>query len=121
MLSYPYNYIPAPEERTYGMLCHLLAFSTFIVPFGNILGPLVMWLIKKDSSPYVDANGKEALNFQISIMIYLVASGVLMLILIGFILALAVFVFWIVAVIIACVKANEGVVYRYPLTIRFFT
>lgn len=115
-----YNYVPSKEERTYGMLCHLLALSTFIVPFGSILGPLVIWLIKKDQSPYVDAQGKESLNFQISIAIYAIVSSILILILVGGILLIAIGIFWLVYVIIASTKANDGIVYRYPLTIRFF-
>ncbi|OBR66746.1 orotate phosphoribosyltransferase [Paenibacillus oryzae] len=101
------------------MLCHLLALSTFIVPLGSILGPLVMWLIKKDQSPYVDAQGKESLNFQISIAIYAIVASILILILIGGILLIGIGIFWLVFVIIASTKANDGIVYRYPLTIRF--
>lgn len=114
-----FNYVPSKEERTYGMLCHLLALSTFIVPLGSILGPLVMWLIKKDQSPYVDAQGKESLNFQISIAIYAIVASILILILIGGILLIGIGIFWLVFVIIASTKANDGIVYRYPLTIRF--
>lgn len=107
------------EEHTYGMLCHLLAFSMFIIPFGSILGPLVIWLIKKEQSPYVDAQGKESLNFQISVLIYAAISAILLLAFIGILLLIALGVFWLIFVIIASIKANEGVLYRYPLTIRF--
>ena len=110
------------NSRLYGMLCHLLALSLYIgVPFGNILGPLIMWLVKKDEYPFVDDQGKESLNFQISMMLYGVIAGVLVLIVIGIPLLIAIAAFDLVMVIIASIKANEGVPYRYPLTIRFIT
>ena len=100
------------------LLCYLISFVGFFVPFGNIVGPLVVWLVKREQSPFVDHHGKEAINFQISLTIYALASLLLMLILVGFLLLPAVVVFGIVMVIIAAVRANEGVEYRYPLTIR---
>lgn len=102
----------------FAMLCHLTALSGLVIPFGNIIGPLVIWLMKKDVYPVVDDQGKESLNFQISIFIYLIASAILIIILIGIILMVAVGVFAIVMTIIASIKANEGVKYRYPLCIR---
>lgn len=107
------------EEKTYGMLCHLLAFSGFVIPFGNIIGPLVIWLMKKDQSYFVDMHGKESLNFQISIAIYGIISGLLAFIIIGIVTGIALFIFWIVLTIIASIRASEGNGYRYPLTIRF--
>lgn len=113
---------PTSDECMWAMLCHLTALSGYIgVPFGNIVGPLVVWLIKKDEMPLVDDQGKESLNFQISVLIYAVVSGLAILILIGIVLLPAVLIFSIVMTIIAAVKANSGEVYRYPLTIRFFT
>lgn len=89
------------DDKTMGLLCHLLGIFT------GFIGPLVVWLIKKDTSPYVDAQGKEALNFQLSILIYcLLTCG-----LAG--------IFGLIMAIIASIKANEGIVYRYPLAIRF--
>lgn len=108
------------EAYTWGMLCHLAALSLFVgIPFGHLIGPLVVWLIKKDHYPFVDDQGKEALNFQISMTIYGIISGVLCLILIGFLLLIALLVLEIVLVIIATVNASKGELYRYPLTIRF--
>ncbi|MCR2807862.1 DUF4870 domain-containing protein [Paenibacillus soyae] len=107
------------EERTYGMLCHILAFSGFIVPFGTIIGPLIMWLIKKDQSAFINDQGKEAVNFQISCAIYAIVGAVLCLIVIGVFLLIALGIFWIIFVIIGSVKANEGKLYRYPMTLRF--
>ena len=107
-------------DRTWDMLCHLSALSgLFVVLAGFILGPLVVWLIKKNEIPSVDAHGKEALNFQISMAIYFIASAILIVIGIGVLLMPVVAVTDIVLVIIASVKASNGQPYRYPLTIRF--
>jgi len=107
------------QARTWEMLCHLSALAGFFIPFGNLLGPLIVWLIKKNEIPSVDAHGKESLNFQISILIYAIVSGILVLVLIGFVLLIAVGIFSLVCIIIASIKASNGVPYRYPLTIRF--
>lgn len=110
--------VPSKEECTWGMLCHLAAFSGFIIPFGNIIGPLIIWVIKKDQMSFVDEQGKESLNFQITMLIAFLISAILTLILIGFLLIGILAVFEIVVLIIASIKANEGVHYRYPVTIR---
>ena len=102
-----------------GMLCHLLALAGYVIPFGNIIGPLVIWLIKKDQYPFVDDQGKESLNFQISIMIYAIVSSILIVVAIGIPLVIAVGIFGIVEIILASIKANQGIAYRYPLSIRF--
>ena len=107
------------DERTWGMLCHLAAFSGFIIPLGNVLGPLVIWLIKKDEMPFVNDQGKESLNFQLTMMIALIISAILVVVLIGFVLLAILAVFQIIVLIIATIKANEGVRYRYPYAIRF--
>jgi uncharacterized protein len=108
------------DEKTFGMLAHLSALAVFVLPsFGNIIGPLIIWLIKKDQSAWVDKQGKESLNFQISITIYFIVSAILIVLLIGFLLMFVVWVFWLVMVIIASVKVNDGLDYSYPLTIRF--
>lgn len=108
------------EEKTFGMLCHLLAFAGLVgVPFGNILGPLVMWLVKKNESSFVDQCGKESLNFQISLIIYAIVSYILVFILIGIPLLFAIVIMYIVCVIKASIKANNGEAYSYPMTIRF--
>jgi uncharacterized Tic20 family protein len=107
------------DEKLFAMLCHVLSFSGYLVPFGNLLGPLIMWLIKKNESPFVDRHGKESVNFQISVLIYFIVSAVLFFVIIGFFLAAALFVFDIVVVIMAAIAANDGKEYRYPLCIRF--
>jgi len=111
-------YVPEKEERTWGMFCHLIVFTGFIIPFASIIGPLVIWMIKRDEMPFVDDQGKESLNFQITIMLAMIASGILMFVLIGFVLIFVVVIFQFIMIIIASIKANEGVYYRYPMCIR---
>ena len=106
------------DSLNMGMLCHLLAFSGIIVPFGTILGPLIMWLVKKDADPYVDQQGKESVNFQISMMIYTIVSIILIFVVIGAILLPVIIIANIVLTIIGTVKASKGEPWQYPLTIR---
>jgi uncharacterized Tic20 family protein len=103
---------PTSDERTMAMLAHLLAI------FVGWLAPLIIWLVKKDSSPFVDDQGKEALNFQITVFIALVISGALTFVVIGCFLAPAVAVANIIFCIIAGLAANKGERYRYPFAIR---
>jgi uncharacterized Tic20 family protein len=108
------------DARLWASLCHLSALAGLLFPFvGNIVGPLIVWMIKKDDDSFVDGQGKEAVNFQISVTIYALASLLLVFCGIGIVVAPAVGVFAIVMLIIATVKANSGIAYRYPLTIRF--
>ena len=116
------------DERTWGMLCHLAALSSYIVPLGNVIGPLVVWLIKRHEYAYADWHGKESLNFQLSLMLYVLCLIPFMLffIIIPF-LGVFMLIFFIFAIsmgsliltIIAAVKANNGEYYKYPLVIRF--
>ena len=107
------------SDRTWAMFAHLATLSGYIgVPFGWILGPLVVYLVKKDESPYVKEHAREALNMGISATIYLIVSVVLMLIVVGILTALAVGVGTIVYAIIAGIAANEGRTYRYPFIFR---
>ena len=97
-----------------------MSFAGLIgIPFGNILGPLVLWAIKKDEMPSVNEHGKESINFQISMTIYTIIAGLSILLAIGIVLLPAIIVLNLVLVIIAGVKAANGEFYRYPLTIRF--
>lgn len=107
------------ESRTWGMIAHLSSFVGYVIPVANIVGPLVIWLLKKDEMPFVEDQAKEALNFQISILIYLFVSIVLIVFLIGIPLLFGVLVFDWIFTIVAASKANEGIGYRYPLTLRF--
>lgn len=109
------------EDRLWAMGCHFSALLFFVIPLlGHIIGPLVIWLIKKENSPFVDYHGKEALNFQISTTIYGFVCTLLTIVVIGVPLLIALFIFWFIVMIIAAVKANDGHHYRYPLSIRFF-
>ncbi len=110
------------DVRTWSVLCHASALLGFFVPWAfHILGPLVVWLAKRADSPEVDAHGKESLNFQISMLIYNLVAGVLCLLLIGFALLFILHILNLVFVIVASIKASEGKLYRYPLTIRFIS
>lgn len=103
---------PSKEARTMAMLAHLLGIVT------GFLGPLIIWLIKKDEDAFIDDQGKEALNFQITVTIAMLVSGALMFICVGFFTALAVAIANLVFCIMAGMKANEGISYRYPITLR---
>ena len=100
-------------------MCHASALIGFFVPWaGHILGPLIVWLAKRGDSPEIDANGKESLNFQISMLIYNLIAGILCLILIGFVILFILHILNLVLVIVASIQASEGKFYRYPITIR---
>jgi len=106
------------EEKTWGMIAHLSALAGFVIPFGNLIGPLIVWLIKKDTMPFVDDQGKESLNFQITVTIAAIICGILVFVLIGIPLLFAVGIAALVLTIMAGIKANEGASYRYPFAIR---
>lgn len=109
-----------PAERQWAMFSHLSAFCGFVIPpIGHVLGPLIMYLIKKDQYPFGTDQAKEALNFNLSCSLYFLIAFALCLVFIGFILIPALGIFWLIFTIIAAIKANEGVAYRYPATIRF--
>lgn len=103
---------PNSNDRTLAVFAHLGGLLFGFVP------ALVIWLVKKDESPYLDRQGKEALNFQIFIAICVVASMILMIIVIGVLLLIATGVVNLIFCIIAAVRVSNGADYRYPLTIR---
>jgi uncharacterized protein len=106
------------ESRQWGMFAHLSALIGFLIPFGNILGPLIIWQIKKAEMPFVDDQGKEALNFQITVFIAVIVCIVLSFVLIGLLLLPVVGIAALVLTIMAGMKANAGETYRYPFTLR---
>ncbi|EKP95217.1 DUF4870 domain-containing protein [Thermaerobacter subterraneus] len=134
------------ESRSWAVACHLAALAGIWIPLGNLLGPLVVWLVKRNDDPFVDQQGKEAVNFQLSVTLYfiaLIALGILALVPMGMadilvgpmggpgpraltfllfvllaLLAAAVSLGWLVLVIVAAVRASKGEAYRYPLTLR---
>lgn len=110
------------EIKNWGMLCHLSALLGFVPPFiGVVLGPLAIWLIKGKEHPFIDANGRESLNFQISMLIYSAITSVTICIGIGLFLLPVLWVIDVILIVVAAVKASSGVVYRYPLTIRLIS
>jgi uncharacterized Tic20 family protein len=105
--------------RTWAVLCHASALLGFVLPgAGHILAPLIVWLVKRGDSTEVDEHGKESLNFQITMLIYSIVAGILCLILIGFALLAILHVANVILVIVASLRASEGKLYRYPLSIR---
>jgi uncharacterized Tic20 family protein len=110
--EYPLS-TPTSDERTMGILAHILS----IVPGVGILGPLVIYLIKKDSQ-FVQENAKESLNFQITVYLAAIVSGILTLVLIGIFLLIILGIAEFVLVIIATIKASENKIYRYPFNLR---
>lgn len=112
------------DERLWALIGHLSAFSAFITGIGCIIGPLIVWLIKRDTLPFAADQAKEALNFNITLAIAFAALVIFSIMTLGIGLLLAwpigtvLFVGWIVLTIIAAIKSNEGVAYRYPFTLR---
>ena len=108
------------DARMWAMFCHLAGLAGFLMPVvGNIVAPLIVWQVKKEDYPFVDEQGKEAVNFQISMLLYGLITIPLFLICVGPFLLAAVAIVDLVFLLIAAVKANNGRHYRYPLTIRF--
>jgi uncharacterized Tic20 family protein len=108
---------PTPEARNWAAAAHFSALIMFLaVP--SLVGPLVVWLMKKDQDEFIDINGKEALNFNLSFLIYGIAAGFLVFLGIGLLLLPIIGVAWLVLVIVAGIKAASGEYYTYPLTMR---
>jgi hypothetical protein len=116
----PVSVSTIPNVRSWNALCHASALLGVLLHFpGHLLPPLIVWLVKRDESPEIDAHGKEAVNFQISMLIYNIVAAVFCLILIGFVFLAVLWVLNAVFVIIAAIRASDGKFYRYPMTIRF--
>ncbi|MEZ4760507.1 MAG: DUF4870 domain-containing protein [Flavobacteriales bacterium] len=106
---------PTGDERTIALLAHILTLV------GGFIAPLVVYLVKKDESPFITQHAKESLNFQITLILAMMASAILIFIFIGFILMFVVGIGSLVLVIMATIKASEGKPYRYPVNIRFIS
>ena len=116
----PVSHPALTNVRTWAAFIHASALLGVFIHFpGHVLAPLTVWLMKRDDSPELDAHGKEALNFQISMLIYNVIAAVFCLILIGFVFLAILWVLNAVLCIIAAIQASDGKFYRYPMTIRF--
>jgi len=109
------------KDKTWIVLCHLSALASFFLPYcGSVIGPLIVWLVKRGEDPEVNAHGKEALNFNISFLIWSLVSWALVFVLIGIVLVPVVLLTWLILVAMGAYRASEGQLYKYPLTIRFF-
>jgi len=106
------------EEKQWAMFAHLSALVGYIIPFGSIIGPLLIWQIKKSEMPFVDDQGKEALNFQITIAIAAIVCIILIVVLIGILLLPIVAIVDLIFIVLASIAANNGQAYRYPFSIR---
>lgn len=108
------------DARKWAMLCHLSALSGIIGNgIGFLLGPLIVWLLKKDDHPFIDRQGKEAVNFQITMFLVMVISLILCILLIGFLFLALIGLVMTILPIIGAIKANDGEDFRYPFSIRF--
>lgn len=107
------------EERLWATLAHLSGLAGWVIPLGNVVAPLLIWLWQREKSVLVEDQAKEALNFQLTVTLAATASFVLMYVLIGFLLIVIVGLFALVMMVIAAIKANRARFYRYPLTFRF--
>lgn len=105
--------------KQWSLIAHLSGFVGFLFPLGNILGPLLVWLLKKEQSPILEEHAREALNFQISISIYALIASILFFAVIGFVLLPILIIVQIVLMIKAALAADRGEFYRYPITFRF--
>jgi uncharacterized Tic20 family protein len=115
--TFPTTYEASTNSRNLALLSHLSAFVAFLgIP--SLVGPLVVWLLNRDD-PYVEAQAKDALNFNISFFLYGMAAAISIILLVGIVALPAVIVTWFVLVIVASVKAANGEDYRYPFTIQF--
>ena len=114
------------HERIWGMLCHLLTLPAAIVPFGNIIAPLLIWLSKKNKSTFVDHHGKESINFQITFTLILILAPLIaflvtvneLLFFAGCIVLAFLALFYLMQIINSCFLANRGVENRYPFALR---
>lgn len=114
----PHGTSAGAEERNWAMAAHLSSLSGLLVPFGNVLGPLVVWLVKRDTMPLVADQGREALNFNITVLGAFLIGAVLTVVLVGFLVMVVVGIAWLVLTIMAGVAASKGESYRYPFTLR---
>jgi hypothetical protein len=111
----------SPEEANWAVAAHLLSFAGYVLPLLNVAGPAAVWLAKRDESPFVELHAREALNFQISITLYLVVASALMFVLIGFVLVPILVLLDVVAIVVAALRASRGEFYAYPLSLRLIS
>ncbi|WP_462180971.1 DUF4870 domain-containing protein [Pseudoalteromonas gelatinilytica] len=107
------------EQRTWAMFCHLSALAGLLFPFGSVIGPLIVWLVKKEEMPLVAEHGRKSLNFQLTMMIAYIVCFMLMFVVVGVILLPLVALFSLIMVVISAIKANDGKEVKYPMAIEF--
>ena len=117
----PSEYEITSDDRTWGILAHASGFVGMFIPLGNIIAPLLIWLIKKEESRFVDEVGRNVVNFQITWTIYLIVSALSLIVFIGFVLLPLVIIGWFVLIIIGAIRASNDTVFEYPLTINFIS
>lgn len=115
----PPQHLQTPDQKQIGLFLHLSQLLNIIIPFAGVVVPIVLWQVKKDEIPALDAHGKMIANWLISSLIYLAVSLVLTLVLIGILGFVAVGIMSVVFPIIGAIKANNGELWEYPLTIKF--
>ncbi len=106
------------NEKQWVIFCHAGGLAGLIVPFGHIIVPAIIWTMKKEDSEWIDEQGKESLNFQISMTIYLFIAGLLVILLVGLPLLVLLGIADLALVIIAIIKSDKSERYRYPFTLR---
>ncbi|MGB3598245.1 DUF4870 domain-containing protein [Pseudomonas neustonica] len=109
---------PGQQARQWALIAHVAGFLGCVIPFGNLIGPLIVWQLKKDEDPFIDDQGKEALNFQITVSLLMLLSFLLIVVVVGLFLVWLVAIGALVLMIIAAIKSNEGTAYRYPFCWR---
>lgn len=107
------------SERDWAMFCHLSAFAGYFFPFGGIIGPIICWISRKDESAWVDSNGRSSLNFQLSMLLYMVLAIPLCIILVGIPILIFLGLLEVVCIVVASIKAAKGEKFKYPLSIPF--
>jgi uncharacterized Tic20 family protein len=113
---------PSREEKNFAVLAHLGAFAIALFPpLGHIAAPLLIWLLKGPSSPFIEEHAREALNFQISVTLYAIASGLLVFVLVGALVLPVLILFDAVCALLAATHARRGERYPYPLSIRLIS
>jgi uncharacterized protein len=108
------------SDRMWAMFCHLAALCGYFLPvIGNILGPFLVWIAKRDQSAFIDQQGKEALNFQLTVSIALLVAVMLMVVVIGIFLLPLIALVDFILIVIAAASAYKGENFRYPFCLRF--
>jgi len=107
------------SERDWAMFCHLSAFAGYFFPFGGIIGPIICWISRKEESSWVDVNGKSSINFQLSILLYMILAAPLCIILIGIPILIFLGILEVVCIVVASIRAAKGESFKYPLSIPF--